>query len=421
MLRAIGVDFGTTNSVVALLHENGAVTTQHHTGGAALLDVFRSVLCFWTEEGRGRSFLRQAAGPAAIASYLEDPLDSRLIMSMKTYLAQRSFTETRIFGRPFTLERLVGGFLQTLLAETGPALRVVVGRPVRFAGEFADDTLGAARLRGAYAEAGAPEVTLALEPEAAGWRFAQTLSDAATVLIGDFGGGTSDFSVLRFEPGVPALGLGPRVTPLGHAGIGIAGDVFDYRIINAVIAPLLGKGDSYRVMGKHLPVPPEYYSGFARWHLLSLMRTPRTLRSIAEVARTADHPERLKHLIALIEDGLGFELYQAVAGAKAALSHADSSVLRFAHKNLAIEQTITRADFESWIAGDVVRLGATVDQALQEAGLPHGAVDRVFLTGGSAFVPAVRRLFAERFGARRLAGGGEFVSVAEGLALMGAA
>ena len=77
-------------------------------------------------------------------------------------------------------------------------------------------------------------MTLALEPEAAGWRFAQTLTDPATVLIGDFGGGTSDFSLLRFEPGA-------RVTPLGHAGIGIAGDVFDYRIINAVIAPLLGK------------------------------------------------------------------------------------------------------------------------------------------------------------------------------------
>jgi hypothetical chaperone protein len=414
MVRAIGVDFGTTNSVVALLHENGSVTTQRHMASPALLDVFRSVLCFWTEEGRGRSVLRQAAGPAAIAAYLEDPLDSRLIMSMKTYLAQKSFSETRIFGQPFTLERLIGRFLRVLLCDIGAAPRLIVGRPVRFAGEFADEALGAARLRGAYAEAGLSEVTLALEPEAAGWRFAQTLTEPATVLIGDFGGGTSDFSVLRFEPGA-------RMTPLGHAGIGIAGDVFDYRIINHVIAPLLGKGDSYRVMGKPLPVPPEYYSGFARWHLLSLMRTPRTLRSIAEVARTAEHPERLRHLIALIEDGLGFELYQAVSGAKAALSHADSTVLRFNHKDLAIEQSITRADFESWIAGDLGRLGATVDQALQAAGLPHTAVDRVFLTGGTAFVPAVRRLFAERFGAGRMAGGGEFVSVAEGLALMGAA
>ena len=197
--------------------------------------------------------------------------------------------------------------------------------------------------------------------------------------------------------------------------------MFDFRIINAVIAPLLGKDDSYRIMGKRLPVPPEYYSGFARWHLLSLMRAPRTLRAIAEVARTADHPERLRHLIALIEDGLGFALYQAVSGAKAALSQAESTVLRFGHKDLTIEKTITRTDFETWIAADLDRLGATADQALATAGLPHAAVDRVFLTGGSAFIPAVRRLFAERFGAARLAGGGEFVSVAEGLALMGGA
>ena len=275
--------------------------------------------------------------------------------------------------------------------------------------------LGAARLRGAYAEAGLPEVTLALEPEAAGAQFAHGLTEPATVLIGDFGGGTSDFSVLRFEPGRHG-----GVTPLGHAGIGIAGDVFDFRIIDRVIAPLLGKGDSYTIMGKRLPVPPEYYSGFARWHLLSLMRTPRTLRSIAEVMRTAEHPERLRHLIALIEDELGYALYQAVSTAKAALSIAESTELRFAHREFAIERTVTRADFEAWIADDLKRLGATVDQALATAGVAHAAVDQVFLTGGTAFVPAVRRLFADRFGTARLSGGGEFVSVAEGLARMGA-
>ena len=113
--------------------------------------------------------------------------------------------------------------------------------------------------------------------------------------------------------------------------------MFDYRIIDRAIAPLLGKGDTYRVMGKPLPVPPEYYSGFARWHLLSLMRTPRTLRSIAEVARTAQHPERLRHLIALIEDGLGYALYQAVSTAKAELSNADTTVLRFRHKDFSVE------------------------------------------------------------------------------------
>ena len=268
-------------------------------------------------------------------------------------------------------------------------------------------------MRGAYADAGLPDVTLALEPEAAGARFLRTLTEPATVLIGDFGGGTSDFSILRFEPRT-------GTTPLGHAGIGIAGDVFDYRIIDRAIAPLLGKGDTYRIMGKPLPVPPEYYSGFARWHLLSLMRNPRTLRSIAEVARTAQHPERLHHLITLIEDGLGYALYQGVSTAKAELSKADTTVLRFHHKAFTVERPIARSEFEDWIAPDLRRLADTVDQVLIDASLPPAAIDRVFLTGGTAFVPAVRRLFEDRFGADKLMGGGEFVSVAEGLALIGA-
>jgi hypothetical chaperone protein len=407
MVKAVGIDFGTTNSVVALLHDDGSVTTQRH----ASLDVFRSVLCFWTEPRPGRSVLHYAAGPEAIAAFLEDPLDSRLMMSMKTFLAQKSFTETRIFGHRFTLERLIGWFLRALLADLSVPPHVIVGRPVRFAGEFADDALGAERLRGAYSEAGWHGVRLALEPEAAGMRFARTLSEPATALIADFGGGTSDFSVMRFDPYGGAV-------PLGHSGVAIAGDVFDFRIIDCAIAPLLGKSDTYQVMGKELPVPPEYYSGFARWHLLSLMRTPRTLRAIAEVAATAQHPERLRNLIALIEDGLGYALYQAVSTAKAELSQADSTVLNFRYKGFTVERTITRVEFESWIKADLARLAATVDQVLEEASTPPEAIDRVFLTGGTAFVPGIRRLFEQRFGLEKLAGGGEFVSVAEGLALI---
>ena len=413
MIPVIGIDFGTTNSVVALLRPDGSTMTARFGGGP--LEMFRSVLCFWTDEVRSGGKLRHAAGPAAIEAYLDDPLDSRLIMSMKTYLAQASFTETKVFGRPFTLERLIALFLREFLNEAGidPAgARIVAGHPVRFAGEFADDTLGAARLRAAYAEAGMGNVELALEPEGAGYRFARTLTRAATVLIGDFGGGTSDFSVLRFEPG-------RGVTALGHAGIGIAGDVFDFRIIDRVISPRLGKGGIYTIMGKELPVPPEYFMQFARWHRLSLMRNPKTLREIGEVARAAKFPEQLRNLITLIEDELGYRLYQTVSATKAALSGGVSARLQFSHKNLTIDETITRADFEGWIAEDLVRLAGTVDRALGAASVPAEAIDHVFLTGGTSFVPAVRALFDDRFGAAKVTAGGEFVSVAEGLALIG--
>ncbi len=412
MHPTIGIDFGTTNSVVALRHPDGRVETLRQEGGG---EVLRSLLCFWTETG-GR--LRHAVGAAAVEAHVEDPLDSRLILSMKSHLAQRSFTETRIFGRPWTLEALIGLFLADLLAPWRDRLagaRVVVGRPVRFVGDSAEDALGEARLRAAFAAAGVAAPVLALEPAAAGHRFAARLDRPATVLVADFGGGTSDFSVLRFDPGPPR-----RVAALGHAGVGIAGDAFDQRIIDRVVAPRLGKGDQYLVWGKPMPVPAGWYTSFARWHMLSLMRAPRVLNDIAEVARTAEHPERLRWLVALIEEEAGYALYRAVSGAKAALSREERTVLEFTHGDFALAEPIAREDFEGWIAPELRRIGAAVDAALADAGLAPEAIDRVFLTGGTSLVPAVRRIFEARFGADRLEGGGEFVSVAEGLALLDA-
>ena len=413
-MTVVGVDFGTTNTVVSLLRPDGTAYTQLHRFGAAELDVVRSVLCFWNEGAGNHLALRHATGPDAIEAYLDDPLDSRLMMSLKTYLAQRSFTETRVFGRSFTLEALVALFLRPVLPPAQPGATLVAGRPVRFAGDGADDGLGEQRLCAAYAQAGWEGVQTALEPEAAGYRFARGLNAPATVLIGDFGGGTSDFSVLRFEPGSAR-----PVHALGQSGIGIAGDTFDYRIMDHAVSPLLGKGSTYRVFGKDMPVPAEYYASFARWHRLSLMRSPRTLRDIETVARTAEHPGRLEALLRLVRDEVGYDLYRAVSGVKAELSRAESAVLRFSHAGFVIDRVISRADFEQWIASDLARIAATVDTALTRAGLAEGAVDRVFLTGGTSLVPAVRGLFEARFGAARVTGGGEFVSVAEGLALIG--
>jgi hypothetical chaperone protein len=412
-MTVIGVDFGTTNSVVTRLRSDGTVETVRHAFGVAEMDVIRSVLCFWNDGAKDRIVLRNAVGPAAIEAYLDDPLESRLMMSLKSYLAQRSFTDTRVFGRPFTLEGLIGLFLGAILPTPNDGV-LVAGRPVRFAGDSPDDAFGEERLRASYAAAGWADIRTALEPEAAGYRFARGLEAPATVLIGDFGGGTSDFSVMRFEPG-----SNRPVTALGHAGIGIAGDTFDYRIVDHVVSPRLGKGTTYRPGGTDLPVPPEYFSNFARWHRLSLMRAPKTMRDIEAVARSAMYPDRLHALLRLIRDELGYELYRTVSGVKADLSRSETAVLRFRHADFAIEETIARADFEDWIAPDIGQIAATVDLALAQAGLREAAIDRVFLTGGTSLVPAVRGLFTARFGFERVTGGGEFVSVAEGLALIG--
>ena len=410
MRPIIGIDFGTTNSVMSLLASDGSVSTARF----GLDDVYRSVLCFWSEERAGRAELRSAAGPAAVAAYLDDPLDSRLILSMKSYLAQRSFTQTTLYGRNVTLAQLIAIFLRAFAAASGVDLaeaHIVAGRPVRFVGETADDAFGEERLRDAFAQAGMPGIDIAFEPEAAGYRFARGLNRAANVLIGDFGGGTSDFSIVRFDAGT--------VTPLATTGVGIAGDAFDFRIIDAVISPKLGKGGTYKVMGATLPVPPDYFSAFARWHRLSLMKAPRTLRAIEEVAAASAEPARLRGLITLIEDEMGYQLYQAVSAAKAALSRSETAKLSFQHKDIAIDETLNRSAFETWIAPDLAQMARAVQRGIDMAGIMPGEIDHVFLTGGTSFVPAVRRLFETRFGPEKVTAGGEFVSVAEGLALIG--
>ena len=82
-----------------------------------------------------------------------------------------------------------------------------------------------------------------------------------------------------------------------------------------------------------------------------------------------------------------------------------------------IESTVTRADFESWIAEDLESIETCVDNLLATSKISPQKVDRVFLTGGTSFVPAVRRIFESRFTAQRVVTGNEFTSVARGLAL----
>ena len=93
------------------------------------------------------------------------------------------------------------------------------------------------------------------------------------------------------------------------------------------------------------------------------------------------------------------------------------SEFSFQSGSVTIRKKVTRADFERWIADDVSAMAACVDRLLASSGLEAEEIDHVFLTGGSSFVPAVRRIFIDRFGADAVTGGEELTSVATGLAL----
>ncbi len=235
------------------------------------------------------------------------------------------------------------------------------------------------------------------------------------MLVGDFGGGTSDFSIIRFEREAGEI----RAIPLGRSGVGVAGDAFDYRIIDHLVSPALGKGSSYTSFGKTLPIPNRYYSAFARWDQLALMRASRDMREIRALVREAVEPEKIERLVETLDENYGYQLYRSVSRLKEALSTDDAAEFRFEAGSISLKGGVKRATFEGWIAPELTRIEAAVDAALVSAKLAPEAIDRIFLTGGSSLVPAVRAIFHRRFEPSRIETGAELESIASGLALMG--
>lgn len=420
MLPTVGIDFGTTNTVIALSDGRGEARLVSFPTDDGDIVAFRSALSFWAPYDRPADRVVEA-GPFAIEAYVEDPTETRLIQSFKSYAASPLFTETRVLNRRFTFEDLLSTFLLKLRDHAESALddlppRVVVGRPVAFAGLAPDETLAMQRYQTAFTRLGFTDIAYAYEPVAAAFFFARQLTADAIVLVADFGGGTSDFSLVRFERQDGAL----KSTPLANAGVGLAGDAFDYRIIDNLVSPALGKGTSYKTFGKVLPIPNRYYAAFARWEQLALMRGSKTLNEIRRLIREALDADRIEKLVELLEDNHGYHLYQSVSRLKEALSEYQVATFEFRAGSIVIEREVKRETFEGWIAPELAAMAEAVDQALERAGLTADQVDKVFLTGGTSFVPAVRRLFAERFGEAKLEAGGELVSIATGLALMAA-
>jgi len=419
MTGAIGIDFGTTNTVIATAGDDGAAELVRFPVDDGALFAFRSALSFYApaEAPNEREI---EAGPFAIDAYVEDPLETRFIQSFKTFAASASFTETQILRRRYLFEDLLSTYLLRLRDHAGTQMartppRVIVGRPVIFAGAAPDEALATRRYETAFRRLGFSDIRYAYEPVGAAFFFARQLTGDATVLVGDFGGGTSDFSIVRFSRRDGLL----SAQPLGRAGVGVAGDAFDYRIIDHLVSPELGKGSSYRMFDNILPIPNRYYAAFARWEQLAMMRASKDMRDIRGLRRTALEPEKIARLIEVLDENLGYQLYRAVSRLKEALSAHDEAEFRFEAGGIAIVRPVARAEFETWLAPDLTQIEAAVDRALADAGLAAGAIDRIFLTGGSSLVPAVRAIFHRRFAPGRIETGAELESIASGLALIG--
>jgi len=410
MRVACGIDFGTSNSTISLV-QDGEIKPLPIDPSGRVPEILPTLIYF-DEDGHS------AYGTDAVEEYLGAEMSGRFLQAIKKHLPAPGFTGTEVAGEFRSVEELVAGFLEYLKhrAETAAGVgidTVLLGRPARFSTDGRRDRLAQDRLEDAAARAGFVHISFQIEPMAAARSFESELDREVLCLVGDLGGGTSDFTLVRLGPG--RVGRTDRSEDvLAVGGVSVGGTDFDARLVWDKLVPRLGVRSHYMVAGCEAPVPTYLHHAVCRWHRLSLVDTEENRSFLAQVLRTADDKAGLRRLRELVVGQHAWPFFREVEDAKVALSKLPAAHFRYRSPGLVLEAECPRGDFEAAIAQELRTLAHAIDTTIDDGGIGWEDVDVVFLTGGSSLVPAVRSLFTERVG-DRIVDRGVFTSVGHGL------
>jgi hypothetical chaperone protein len=406
------IDFGTSNSLLAAANAERVFPPVPLDSAAREPTILRSLLYFSDDA-------RWFFGDSALQHYVAQGMRGRIIRSIKRFLPMASFTDTAIGSKRIRLEELIGIFLREMRTRANAHFgtdvkQVLLGRPARFSENPEDDALAERRLEQAARLAGFERVAFCAEPVAAAHDFEAQIGASTMLLVADLGGGTSDFTVAKLE--------GTEVRDvLAVGGVPTAGDALDGSLMRHKIARHFGSEVTYRVpFGKNvlsMPLPlVEKLCSPADLSVLARSDVTNFLRDVQAGSLGESDREHIEQLLCLIEDALGFQLFEAIEATKRALTDLEVAPFDFEYVDIGVHDTVRRVEFDAYIAPHVAKIEARMLETLATARLTPADIDLVCITGGTGRVPAVRERLLAIFGVEKLHGLSSFHSVIRGLA-----
>jgi hypothetical chaperone protein len=408
-----GIDFGTSNSAVTIWN----ATTRKLVRDPRIAGVDASFLYFPFTIGR----IPPVIGNAARQRYVEDEMRGRFFQAIKTILPNASFANTVVNNQSFAVEDLIAIFLNHLKARADAVTqqnvkRVILGRPAVFSASPDEDELAEDRLRKAAQLAGFTEIHFQYEPIAAAFAYESRITSPERVLVGDCGGGTSDFTIVQLDPA--RQGLTDRMRDIvATGGIPTAGNKYDAATMWHKVTPCLGRGATYDSWGKQIEVPNSLFRTICQWDQIVFLREAKKMDLLWRLTGLSSDPAAFERFRALIKENQGFALFQVIEAAKIALTTETSTPLIFSHPKIPIKLDVTRAEFDDYTANLTEQIMGYLDRFLAEVRLKPADIETVFLTGGTSLIRSLREEFVIRFGQDKIRDGDEFTSVADGLAL----
>lgn len=409
------IDFGTSNSLLAAADCNNTYKSIHLDGLGEDPSILRSVFL-------SPSLDQWSFGQEAIDLYTEQTGQARLFRSIKKFLPDPGFSGTQIHGKFYSIIDLVGIFLKHMRQKANTHFdrdvdTVVLGRPAVFSMNPESDKLAESRLTAAAKLAGFKHVSFCPEPIAAAYDYKQQLQRKTLILIADFGGGTSDFSLLKMGPDSIA-----REDVLGIGGISLAGDAYDGSIMKNKINHHFGTSARYKMpMGRNvMEVPPFLLAKLnspADISFLAQKDTANLLKNMQSWCLTEDDQRKLSQLMTLAEEGLGYAIYKNIEKSKKELSSQTESLFQFHHvAGIHIDETIAQQEFLDFSQSITDKIVGTIEEVMRQAQVQAKDIELVCLTGGTAQMKSIRQAFSNLFGEEKIKQFRFFHSIINGLA-----
>lgn len=410
MPPACGIDFGTSNSSVGIVHGNSTRLVALQADATAV-----PTALFFSFEDNSITF-----GRTAVERYLSHE-SGRFVRAIKSLLGTALFDEqTTIRFKSYSFSTMISqfiGFLRTAVEhEIGTTSdNVVMGRPVYFVDDDEEANNKAQQQLYASAQAaGFKSIEFQYEPIAAALNYEQTVRSEELALVADIGGGTSDFSVVRVSPD-GAKRSDRRRDILSFEGVHIGGNDFDRLLSLRSLMPHLGYRS--RLKKKGLDAPSWYFIDLATWHRINFLYEPKVATEIRTVRREALEPIKIDRLLSVIDQRKGHELLGRIEAGKVELTAHDSARLHLGDIGEDLMLAIERSEFEAAIDEGLDKIQQRAALAIEQAGVEPNAVNTVFLTGGSSSIPALQAAMKQVAPDAKIIAGDAFGSVASGLAL----
>jgi hypothetical chaperone protein len=406
------VDFGTSNSLLSHVSKDGKITP-------IVLDsdesyVLRSL--FYTPEPNKWYF-----GKEAIKEYINADGEGRFFRSVKKFLPEKNYNGTTVFNKTMKISEIVATFLAEMRRRaniiTGENVeKIVMGRPALYSLDAADDQLAQDRMQMACELAGFKVVIFCPEPIAAGLDYSNNNIEQKIILIADFGGGTSDFTLMKIHNGTYS-----KDDILGLSGIFKAGDALDGVMMKDFIAPHFGSRFEYKIPGGNniLTFPRQLLTKICSPAHITHLRERDTweyLQHIQKFALSAEGTKQMQQLFTLVECQLGFPLFDEIEKTKVRLGKNTEAIFKYVYSTMDIEEIITKHSYEESITSTVDDIMSTMMEVFKQSGVPVTDVSQVCLTGGTSQLNLIRERLAETFGKEKLVEYNIYQSVVNGLA-----